>query len=98
MDLKEEIKNIHGESAKKSYGEILIDLLLAPSPDDAHSNKYRYYSLAVKILNKDSFEFDKEESEFVLEKLGRLASPLVYGRIKDALDADLKLREALKES
>ena len=94
-NLKTEILDFDGKSVGKTYGLVLSDVLSVMHQQDQAGNLYRYYTLAEKLRKETDFKFDKEIKEFILEKVGRIAAPLVYGRLKDFLDEQTK--EPVKE-
>lgn len=89
-NLKTEILDFDNKPVGKTYGGILSELLCIMHQQDQSSNLYRYYTLAEKFKKEETFVFDKEVKEFILEKAGRIASPLVFGRLKDFIDENCK--------
>jgi len=85
-NLKSQILDLEDKEIGKSYGEFLSEVICLPHQQDAGANLYRYYSLAKKYKKEESVIFDKEEKEFILEKLQRVCPPLPYGRLKDFID------------
>lgn len=86
-NLKTEITDIDGNSIKRTMGEDIVAVLLTPHQQDEASNKYRYFTLSMKLHGKIEVELDKEEIQFILEKLERVSPPLIYGRIREFLHA-----------
>lgn len=84
--LKTEILDLDDKPVGRTYGVALSEILTAMHQGDQSGNLYRYYTLASKLRKSDDYIFDKETKEFILEKLGRIAGALVYGRLKDFLD------------
>lgn len=89
-NLKTEILDFDDKPVGKTYGQMLSELLCVMHQQDQSGNLYRYYTLAEKFKKETDFAFDKEIKEFILEKAGRIAGALVYGRIKDFLDENCK--------
>lgn len=89
FDLTKELKNLDGTSLKLTYGKAIGEILLTPSQEDGGS-KYRLYAMAIKLFEKKEVELDKEEVGFILQKVERVSPPLIYGRIRDFLDASLE--------
>ncbi len=89
-NLKTEILDFDDKPVGKTYGLMLSEALSAMHQGDQAGNLYRYYTLAEKFRKETEFVFDKEVKEFILEKVGRIGAPLVYGRLKDFLDASCK--------
>jgi hypothetical protein len=86
FNLEEEILALDNKSLGVKYGKAISDILLSPAQDDNGFNKYRYYTIAMKLLDKEEIELDKEEVGFILQKIERVSPPLIYGRIRDFLE------------
>lgn len=85
-NLKTKLKDHHGKDIDQTYGEIIAEILLATVQTDQPNNKYRYFTLALKAVEKEELELDKETVEFIMEKVTRIGAPLIVGRLKEFLE------------
>jgi len=85
FNLKQPILDIDGKSVNRTIGEDIVAIMLTPHQQDEAGNKYRYFTLSLKIHGKEDVDLDKEEVDFILEKVERVGTPLIYGRIREYL-------------
>jgi hypothetical protein len=87
-NLKEKLKDQKNKTLDQTFGEVIGEILLASVHDDRADNKYRYFTLGLKCLENEEVDLDKEAVGFILEKVQRIAPPLIVGRIKEFLETD----------
>ena len=87
-NLKTKILDAKNKELEQTYGEVLGEVLLASVQDDNANNKYRYFTLGLKCLESLEIDLDKETIQFILEKVQRIGTPLIVGRIKEFLEKD----------
>jgi hypothetical protein len=70
-----------------TYGDSVMQLVLAGAEQDSPEEKYMAYSLCNRIAYESAqVELSVKEAAFVLSKAEKYGHPLSYGRIKDLLE------------
>lgn len=93
INLKQDVLDHKGKSVGRTFGDLLSEILISPAPDDAPQNKHRYFRLVIKIGEKEEIEIDQEESNFILEKVRRIAGPLFVGRCEEAFASGISKKD-----
>lgn len=86
IDFKQEVTTIRGESYKDkpTLGDLVVEMLLAPSNELSGQEKFKRYKLATKVENGE--DLDIEEANLVKESLGKHPHPAVVGVCWDMLE------------
>ena len=61
-------------------------LLNSPESPESPESKIKSFTLATKIYGSSSVDLSADEITFIIEKIGKIAPPMVIGRVNQFLD------------
>lgn len=81
------------KQAVLELGEVIGQILVLNEEGMSAEKKYQAFKIAIAMAGKDEIELDTEDAAFVLERVGKYGSPVLYGRLKQIMDPPKEPKE-----